>query len=127
MLNQHQIIGRLTADPKLETTNSGITYCKFTVVTNEYSGKGDDRKEHATFHNVTAWRQLADNVSKYMSKGKLVYVDGSIRKSDYEKDGVKQYYVETVARDVKFLSPKSENGSGSSPDTSFDVDDFADV
>jgi single-stranded DNA-binding protein len=62
-----------------------------------------------------------------MSKGKLVYVDGSIRKSDYEKDGVKQYYVETVARDVKFLSPKSENGSGSSPDTSFDVDDFADV
>ena len=114
MLNCAVIMGRLTADPELRQTPSGVSVTRFTVAVDRgYVKAGEERK--ADFINVVAWRQTAEFVSRYFQKGSMIAVQGSIQTGSYEKDGVKRYTVELSADNVSFCGSKSETGTSGAP------------
>ncbi len=116
MLNCAVIMGRLTADPELRQTPSGVAVTRFTVaVDRSFVKAGEERK--ADFINVVAWRQTAEFVTRYFSKGSMIAVQGSIQTGSYEKDGVKRSTFEVVADNVSFCGSKSESGTNGAPRT----------
>ena len=112
MLNCAVIMGRLVADPELRTTPNGISVTSFCVaVDRSFVKAGEERK--ADFINVVAWRQTADFVTRYLHKGSMIAVQGSIQTRYYEdKNGNKRTAVEIVADNVSFCGSKSEQGGG---------------
>ena len=110
MLNCAVIMGRLTADPELRQTPNGVSVTRFTVAVDRgYVRAGEERK--ADFITVVAWRQTAEFVSRYFSKGSMIAVQGSIQTGSYEKDGIKRSTFEIVADNVSFCGSKSESGN----------------
>jgi single-strand DNA-binding protein len=113
MLNTAIIMGRLTADPELRKTPSGVDVTRFTVaVDRDYAKQGEEKK--TDFVNVVAWRQTASFLCKYFSKGSMVAVQGSIQTGSYEKDGVKRNTFEIVADNVSFCGSKNDGQSNNS-------------
>ena len=112
MLNCAIIMGRLTADPELRTTASGLSVTTFSVAIDRgYAKAGEERQ--TDFINVVAWRQTAEFVSKYFQKGSMIAVQGSIQTRSYEdKNGNKRTAVEIVADNVSFCGSKAESGTG---------------
>ena len=113
MFNKAILIGRLTADPELKQTQSGISVCGFRIaVDRRYSGRDGERK--ADFINITSWRQQAEFVCRYFHKGDPIGVEGSIQTRNYEdKNGNKREAVEVVSDNIFFVGGKSSNsGSG---------------
>lgn len=111
MLNNAVIMGRLTSDPELRSTQSGVAVTRFTVAVDRgYVKQGEERK--ADFINVVAWRSTAEFVTKYFGKGSMIAVQGSIQTGTYEKDGIKRATFEIVADNVSFCGGK-ENKSDS--------------
>lgn len=107
MLNVVAIMGRLTADPELKTTNNGVSVCSFRIaVDRSYTPKGQDRQ--ADFFVVTAWRNTAEFVAKYFAKGSLIAVNGQLQSRSYEKDGERRTAVEIVAAEVNFAGAKQK-------------------
>ena len=114
MLNCAVIMGRLTADPELRQTPSGVAVTRFTVAVDRgYVKAGEERK--ADFITVVAWRQTAEFVTRYFSKGSMIAVQGSIQTGSYEKDGIKRSTFEIVADNVSFCGSKSESSTGGAP------------
>lgn len=106
-------MGRLTRDPELRTTPSGVSTCTFTVAVDRRY-KSADGQTQADFIQVVAWRQTADFVSKYFSKGSRILVTGSIQTRTWDdKDGNKRYVTEVVAEDVEFCESKRTDGASS--------------
>lgn len=109
MLNKVILMGRLTADPELRQTPSGVSTCRFTVaVDREFVGQGQERQ--ADFITVTAWRQSAEFVSRYFSKGRMICVEGSIRTGSYvdkRYSDVTHYTTEVYADRVYFTGEKA--------------------
>ncbi|MBS7361189.1 MAG: single-stranded DNA-binding protein [Clostridia bacterium] len=113
MLNTAIIMGRLTADPELRTTNTGIAVTTFTVAVDRRYQKAGEEKQ-TDFINVVAWRQTAEFVSRYFQKGSMIAVRGSIQTRRYEdNNGNKRTAVEIVADEVSFCGSKAETGTGS--------------
>ena len=113
MLNTAMIMGRLTADPELRTTNTGIAVTTFTVAVDRRYQKAGEEKQ-TDFINVVAWRQTAEFVSRYFQKGSMIAVRGSIQTRRYEdNNGNKRTAVEIVADEVSFCGSKAETGTGS--------------
>ncbi len=104
-------MGRLTADPELKTTSSGISFVSFTVaVDRRYQTAGQEKQ--ADFINCVAWRQQAEFISKYFRKGQMIAVEGSIQTRTYDgRDGTRRYAVEIVADNISFCGGKSETGA----------------
>ena len=114
MLNCAVIMGRLTADPELRQTTSGVSVTRFSVAVDRgYVKAGEERK--TDFINVVCWRQTAEFVSRYFSKGSMIAAQGSIQTGSYEKDGVKRQTFEIVADNVSFCGSKSESSTGGAP------------
>ncbi len=114
MLNCAVIMGRLTADPELRQTPSGVSVTRFTVAVDRgYVKAGEERK--ADFINVVCWRQTAEFVTRYFAKGSMIAVQGSIQTGSYEKDGIKRSTFEIVADNVSFCGSKSESGTAGAP------------
>ena len=106
-MNKVFIVGNLTRDPELRTTQSGISVCSFSVAVNRR--RAQDQEPQADFFRVTAWRGLGENCSKYLAKGRKVAVTGSVSVSTYlAQDGTTRASLEVTADDVEFLTPKSE-------------------
>lgn len=131
MLNTAVIMGRLTADPELKTTNSGLSVTSFCVaVDRRYQKDGEERQ--ADFINVVAWRQTAEFVTKYFRKGQMIAVQGSIQTHSYEdKNGNKRTAVEIVADNVSFCGSKAESEAAAPkvqdtqrPSVNVSADDF---
>lgn len=111
MLNRVVQVGRLTKDPDLKTSQSGISVVNFTLAVNR-PFKSQDGQE-ADFINVVAFRKQAENVGQYLKKGSLAGVDGRLQSRTYEnKDGQRVFVTEVVADIVQFLEPKSSNNGG---------------
>jgi single-strand DNA-binding protein len=112
MLNRVILIGRLAQDPELRYTTNGTAVCSFTVAVNRnYTTAGGERA--ADFIDCVAWRQLAENLANYMSKGRLIAVEGSLQVRSYEtKDGQKRRATEVVADNVRFLDKAQGQGQG---------------
>lgn len=111
MLNSIIIMGRLTADPELRTTSSGLSVTSFSVaVDRNYVRAGEEKK--TDFLNVVAWRQQADFVTKYFRKGSMIAVQGSLQTRNYEdKNGNKRVAYDIVADQISFCGSKSESGT----------------
>lgn len=106
-MNSLTIIGNLTRDPELRTTPSGISVCTFTVAVNRRQKK--DGQPDADFFRVSAWRDMGENCSKYLSKGRKVAVKGSVSVSIYTgSDGQTRANMDVLAHEVEFLSLKGE-------------------
>lgn len=102
-MNKAILIGNLTRDPESRTTASGISMCTFTVAVNRRFTNQQGQRE-ADFINVVAWRQNADFVSRYLTKGSKCSVVGSIQTRTYDaQDGSKRYVTEVVADEVESI------------------------
>lgn len=105
-MNKVVLIGNLTKDPELSTTNSGINYCRFTLAVPKRFAQAGERD--AEFINIVVWRVQADNCHKYLKKGSKACVIGSLQTRSYDaQDGSKRYVTEVVAEEVEFLSTKN--------------------
>lgn len=101
--------GRLTDEPKLETTSGGVEYCKFTVAVNRIVGK--DKEKQTDFIPCTVWRQSAAFLCKYAHKGDGVCIEGRLESRKYEKDGQKRTAYDVQVDRVE-LAEKSGGGNG---------------
>ena len=111
-INKVILIGRLVADPELRQTQSGIPVTSFTIAINRRFNKAGEQPQ-ADFIDIVCWRQQAEFVSKYFSKGKLICVMGSIQTRMYEdKEGKKRKAVEIQADEVQFAEPKGDGSGG---------------
>lgn len=115
-MNKVLLVGRLTRDPELRTTPSGMAVTRFTIaVSQNFTNKNGERG--ADFINCSAWGRQADNISKYCRKGTLVSAEGRIRTSSYDaQDGTKRYTTEVVCETVNFLSSRSSGSESVSRD-----------
>jgi len=123
MLNRVVLVGRLVKDPELRhTTSNNIAVVSFTLAVNRpytsatTTGGNDNNATTTDFFPCVAWRKQAENISKYVSKGHMVAVDGRLQNRDYmdEKTNTKRYITEVVCDSVVFLEPKSSSQSGDS-------------
>lgn len=127
MLNTAILMGRLTADPELKTTQSGLSVVSFCVAVDRRYQK--DGEKQADFLNVVAWRQTAEFICKHFRKGQMIAVQGSIQTRNYEdKNGNKRTAVEIVADNVSFCGSKSESENTTQnaqrPSVNTPADDF---
>lgn len=114
MINRTVLVGRLTKDPELKYTPSGVAVARFTLAVNRSFNNAQGEKE-ADFINIQVWRKPAENAANFLKKGSLAGIEGRIQTGSYDgADGKKVYTTEVVADSVQFLEPKS-NGSNSSP------------
>lgn len=103
-MNQCFLIGNLTKDVELRTTQNGVANCAFTLAVNRRFKNAQGETE-TDFFNIVAWRQLAELCAKYLSKGRKCAVTGSIQNRSYQaQDGSKRYVTEIIAENVEFLS-----------------------
>lgn len=111
-MNKLTIIGNLTRDPELRTTQSGVSVCTFTVAVNKRqtaAQKANGQQPEADFFRVNAWRELGENCAKWLIKGRKVAVVGPVSVSTYTGNDGKTYAnLEVLAQDVEFLSPAGE-------------------
>lgn len=102
-MNKLTIIGNLTKDPELRTTQDGTSVCNFTVAVNRRKANG--QKPEADFFRVSVWRGMGENCAKYLSKGRKVCVIGPVTVRTYTtQDGKSGASLEVTADDVEFLS-----------------------
>lgn len=109
-MNKVILVGNLTRDPELITTNNGISLCRFTLAVQRRYASNEGERE-ADFINVVVWRAAADNCYKYLKKGSKAGVVGSMQTRSYDaQDGTKRYTTDVVAEEVEFLSSKTQSG-----------------
>ncbi len=104
-LNKAMIIGNLTRDPEIRTIPSGQTVASFSVATNLiWTDKQGQKQEKVEFHNVVAWRRLAEICGQYLRKGSKVYIEGRLQTRDWVgQDEVKRYRTEIIAENMIML------------------------
>jgi single-strand DNA-binding protein len=133
-LNKAMIIGNLTRDPEARTTPQGATVASFSIATNfVWTDANGQRQEKVEYHNIVAWRKLADICTQYLKKGSKVYLEGRMQTRDWEgQDGVKRYRTEIVAENMIMLdrptgsttnSFSDAKKTSSQPETSLPVND----
>jgi single-strand DNA-binding protein len=111
-MNNVQIIGRLTADPELRRTQSGISSCRFTVAVNrKYKNKDTDQYD-TDFIPCVAWKQTAEFISRYFSKGKMIALQGNLRTGSFQDrnhQDVTHYTTDVFVENVEFCGDKGNN------------------
>ena len=112
-MNKAILVGRLTKDPELRTTPSGVSVCRFTVAVNRRF-KNAEGNYDADFINCVAWRQQAEFLARFFAKGRMVGLVGSIQTGSYEKDGQRVFTTEVVADEISFVDSKSDT-AGTQP------------
>ena len=115
MINKVILVGRLGKDPEIRSTPSGTSVARFSMATDEkFTDKNGEKQERTEWHNIVAWGKLAEICGQYLKKGKLVYIDGSIRTDSWDdkESGQKKYRTEIVANTMKMLDRKGDEGGG---------------
>lgn len=113
-VNKVILVGNLGKDPELRYTPSGVAVVTFSLATSErYKDREGNRQEKTEWHNIVAWRQLAEICGKFLHKGKQVYIEGKIQTRSYDdRDGNKRYTTEIVADQMQMLGSRDDQGSG---------------
>ena len=108
-LNKVQLIGNLTRDPEMRQLQTGVSVASFSVATNQvWNDQNGVRQEKAEFHDVVAWRKLADIAAQILRKGGKVYIEGKMQTREWTgEDGVKRRKTEIVAENIIALDKKS--------------------
>tara|TARA_R100000426_G_C4771664_1_gene91173 strand:+ start:252 stop:662 length:411 start_codon:yes stop_codon:yes gene_type:complete len=108
-VNKAILVGRLGADPELRTTGGGTSVVNMRLATSDRRKEGDQWIDHTEWHNITVWGRSAENVAKFCSKGKELFVEGRIQTRKYtDKSGADRYSTEIVADNIRFLGSKSD-------------------
>lgn len=113
-MNRVQLIGRLTRDPELRTTTSGLSVSSFSIAVDRRISREDREagKQSADFINVVIFGKPAENLARYMSKGRQIAVEGRIQSRSYDaQDGSKRYVTEVIADNVEFLGSTSDSNN----------------
>ena len=112
-LNKAMIIGNITRDPEVRTTTNGISVTSFGVATNfSWTDSSGQRQEKAEFHNVVAWRKLAEICGQYLRKGSKVYIEGRLQTRSWDdQSGNKRYITEIVTDNMIMLDSKGSSSS----------------
>ena len=110
-VNKVILIGRLGKDPEVKYTPSGTPVAKFSLATDEvYKDRSGEQQKHTEWHNIVAWSKLAEICGEYLTKGKQVYIEGSIRSRQLEgQDKVKRTSYEIIARQMQMLGSKADS------------------
>ncbi len=113
-VNKVILVGNLGKDPELRYTPSGTAVATFSLATSErFKDRNGEQQEKTEWHNVVAWRNLAEICGKYLHKGKQVYIEGKIQTRSYDdRDGNKRYMTEIVADQMQMLGRLSDENSG---------------
>lgn len=112
-MNKTILIGRLTADPELRQTQSGVASCRFTVAVDRKFADKNSGEKQSDFITCVAWRQTAEFVSRYFNKGKMIALEGSLRTGKYQDknhEDVTHYTTEVYVDNVEFVGGKSDGG-----------------
>ncbi len=117
MINKVILVGRLGKDPEIRSVPSGTTVAKFSIATDEkFTDKNGEKQERTEWHNIVAWSKLAEICGQYLRKGKLVYIEGSLRTDSWDdkETGQKKYKTEIIASTMKMLDRKGDGDEGGS-------------
>lgn len=126
-MNNVSLIGRLTADPELKRTTSGIAVTKFSIAVDRQYTKQDEEKQ-VDFINIVAWRKTAEFICKYFTKGQRIALTGCIVTGSYtDRDGNKRYTFEIQADNVEFCEAKKNNNSQQNNEAYVDMPDDSDL
>ena len=115
MINKVILVGRLGKDPEMRSTPGGTMVAKFTVATDEkFTDRQGEKQERTEWHNIVAWNKLAEICGQYLKKGKLVYIEGSIRTDSWDdkETGQKKYRTEIIANTMKMLDRRGDDEGG---------------
>jgi single-strand DNA-binding protein len=108
-INKVILVGHLGKDPEVRHLEGGVTVASFPLATSESFNKDGKRIEQTEWHNIVLWRGLAEVASKYLTKGKLVYIEGKLRTRSFEdREKIKKYVTEVVAENFTLLGRKSD-------------------
>lgn len=122
MINRTVLVGRITKDPELKTTQSNISVVSFTLAVNrQFADQTGERQ--ADFIQCVVWRKQAENLAHYVKKGALLGIEGRIQTRQYEVDGATRYVTEVVCDSIQFLESKGTNQEEKEENLS-DNDDF---
>jgi len=116
-INKVILVGRLGRDPELKYTASGTPFCRFSMATDDsWTDKGSgERTERTEWHNIVVWDKLAEICNNYLTKGKMVYIEGSLQTREWDdQEGNKRKTTEIRARDMMMLGGPGEGGGGGS-------------
>jgi single-strand DNA-binding protein len=120
MINRVILVGRLTRDPELKRTNSGMSVASFSIAVDNRM-KNPDGSRGTTFMNCSIFGAQAENLAKFTRKGALVGVEGSLNQRNFQRqDGTKGSAIEVIADRVAFLEPKGNRVEEVNSDTTFD-------
>jgi len=108
-VNKVILVGHLGKDPELRYLEGNVSVASFPLATSETYNKDGRKLEQTEWHNIVMWRGLADVAAKYLTKGRLVYIEGKLRTRSYEdKEGIRRYTTEIVAESFNILGRKSD-------------------
>ena len=114
-INKVILIGNLGKDPEIQKFDNGVKKATFSLATSEvYKNKEGEKTTHTEWHNIVLWRGLAEIAESYLKKGNTIYIEGKIRRRDWEdKEGQKRYTFEIIADNMTMLGgPRKEGGAG---------------
>lgn len=113
MVNKAILIGRFVRDPELKPSTSASQYCRFSIAVNSPypSGGQENQKDNTTFFNCVAFKKQAENISKYCKKGDLIYIEGRISISTYQKDGQNINSTSIIVLNFSFLNSRRTSES----------------
>jgi single-strand DNA-binding protein len=119
-VNKVTLIGRLGRDPEMKYTASGTPFCRFSIATDDsWTDKGSGEKQERTeWHNIVVWDRLAEICNQYLTKGRQVYIEGSLQTREWDdQEGNKRKTTEIRARDMVLLgsNPEGAGASGGAP------------
>lgn len=120
-LNRASILGRVTRDPEVRSTNSGQSVCTLSVATNRaWTDNTGTKQEKSEFHNCVLWGKLADIAGQYVTKGRRIYLEGRIETRDWtDQAGVKKYRTEIVVENMIMLDGPRNSEGGARPNTNY--------
>lgn len=115
MVNKVILVGNVGLDPEVRTLETGVKVARVRLATTEriFNRQTNETTEHTEWHTITLWRGLAEVVDKYVRKGSQLYIEGSLRTREWERDGVKHYATEIVADEMKLLGRRPEGAQQS--------------
>ena len=119
-LNKAMLIGRLGQDPELKYTQSGVAVVSFSVATGmKWKDQEGNWQERTEWHNVKAWRGLAETCSNYLKKGSKVYIEGRLETSNWEDENKKKHYKTEIVIDEMIMLDSKGSGDGNGSQCSY--------
>ena len=126
-INKAILVGNVGRDPEVRYLDKNVAVANFTLATTERGytmQNGNQVPDRTEWHNIVAWRGLAEFAEKYIKKGAQLYVEGKIQTRSWEKDGVKRYTTEIVADNIQMLGKRSNQNDSTSQSSGFTSENF---